>query len=231
MPHLESSSVRGLFGALAALAILVSAPNPAEACAPGQLVRVVYRNVSPGLAASDPAAQPRILWRIASTFLRSEEQPDPASGVQTLVIVSEPDLWVINLTDRTGRHAIDPDPSQIVRAPIVPMPDAPPIFQSLEFGCEADFVRANAPAPQSRTKWGDGPAQLHVLTQGEHSLAILMDSRRNTPLLISYLRQGRPVLVVRYDDHRTGVPAREDLFRPPGFVKLQEAPASAVISR
>ena len=81
----------------------------------------------------------------------------------------------------------------------------------------------------SLVPWRD--AQLHVLTQGEHSLAILMDSRRNTPLLISYLRQGRPVMVVRYDDHRTGVPAREDLFRPPGFVKLQEAPASAMIGR
>ena len=204
---------------------------PAEACAPGQLVRIVYRNVSPGVAASDPAAQPRILWRIASTFLRSEEQPDPASGVQALVIVSEPNVWMINLTDRTGRHVIDSDPSQVVRAPIIPISDLPAPFSSLEYGCEAGFVATYAPVPQSRTKWGDGPAQLHGLTQGEHSLAILMDSRRNTPLLISYLRQGRPVLVVRYDDHRTGVQAREDLFRPPGFVKFQEAPASAVITR
>ena len=130
-----------------------------------------------------------------------------------------------------GTANLREDKPKIVADLILPLTDVPAPFSSLEYGCEADFVTTYAPRPQSQTRWGDGPAQLHVLSQGAHSLAILMDSRRNTPLLISYLREGRPVLVVRYDDHRTGVPAREDLFRPPGFVKFQEAPASAVITR
>ena len=56
-----------------------------------------------------------------------------------------------------------------------------------------------------------------------------MDPRRRSPLLISYLRQGRPVLVIRYDDHRTNLKMRENMFIPPRNVKLTEAPPRTVI--
>lgn len=36
---------------------------------------MTVRNITPGIAASDPRAQPKRLWRLGAKFLRSLESP------------------------------------------------------------------------------------------------------------------------------------------------------------
>lgn len=202
-------------------------PAPAFRCAPAKLVHIVTRNISPGVAASDRTAQPRELWRQGAFFLRSLDAADPTSGAQPLVIVSEPDIWVINLATREGRHAVDAGPDLEVRAPILPVRGLPPSMAALEFGCEPEYVAAFAPREGRVVPWGATQAALHSYSEGEHTVAILMDQRRNVPLMVSYLRAGKPVLVIRYDDYRNDLPERPQLFIPPPNVKLIETgPAS-----
>lgn len=220
------ASVRTMI--LAGLALALGGALPAQACAPSGLVRVAYRNISPGLAAADPAAQRQTLWRHGSRFLRTESDPDPQRG-QRVVIVNEPDVWVMNLATGTGEHWIDSDPQQEVHAPIIATPDTPPTIRALEYGCEAEFITTHAPTPRNTVRFGQIDAALHVVEEGGHSVAILMDPRRRAPLLLSYLRQGRPVLVIRYDEHRTNLPMRLDIFVPPRNVKLTEGAPRAVI--
>jgi hypothetical protein len=195
-------------------------------CAPEKLVRLVVRNISPGLAAGDPRAQPRVMYRRGGQFLRTEDQPDPNhNGAKAVYIIAEPDVWAIDLSTRTGRHNVDPGPDFGVHAPILPLvADLPPAFRALEFGCEAAFVTANAPQAQRSVPWGETTAALHTVTVGDQTLALLMDSRRSEPLLISYLRQGKPVWVVRYDEFRADLPDRPELFQPPKSVTFQEGP-------
>lgn len=205
------------------------AGQAAAGCAPAGLVRMIIRNVTPSLSAAAPQAQPRTLYRLGKAYLRSEEPPDPTrGGLSPLIIVSEPDVWTINQSDRTGRHSIDPGPVLEVRAPILP-PDAslPPVFRSLEFGCEAEFVAAHAPQAQQTIPWGPTKAGMHVLTSGEHVLAFVMDARRSSPMMISYSRGGRPLFAIRYDAYRAGVEGREDLFSLPKNVRITEAPTTA----
>jgi hypothetical protein len=198
-------------------------------CAPERLVRLVVRNVSPGLPASDARAQPRVIYRRGAMLLRTEELPDPGRNGQTaLFIISEPDIWAVDLSTRNGRHSTDPGPSFEVHAPVLPLTQSlPPLFRTLEFGCEAAFVAANAPQPQRVVPWGETTAALHSVTVGDQTVALLMDNRRATPLLISYVRQGKPVWVVRYDDYRADLPDRPDLFQPSRAFKFQEAPVSS----
>lgn len=205
----------------------VPAPTTSSSgCAPEELFRATLRNISPGLAAADRAAQPRTLWRFGPTFLRSEEQPDPVRGDQVLTIVAEPDIWMINLATRVGQHTLDPGPDYTVHAPILPpSPDLPGPLRALEYGCEPEFVARHAPRPQQLVKWGQIQAALHGANFGEHAVAVLMDQRRNEPIMVSYLRQGRPVYVVRYDDWRRAGPNRPELFQPPKNVEIREAPA------
>lgn len=195
------------------------------ACAPATLTRMTVREISPGLAAADRRAQPRVIHRLGPDRLRSEEQPDPTRGGETrLTVITEPDIWTINLTTRSGQHAVDPGPTFEVLAPILPVgPDLPPILRTLEFGCEAAFVALNAPAPTQSVAWGAGSANAHVVTVGDQTVALLMDARRKTPLMISYSRQGRAVYAVRYDEFREGLPDRPDLFTPPKGIRLDEA--------
>ncbi|MEW5686009.1 MAG: hypothetical protein AB1942_13900 [Pseudomonadota bacterium] len=192
------------------------------------LFRTTIRNISPGLAAADRAAQPRSLWRFGSTFLRSEEQPDPVRGNQMLTIVAEPDIWAVNLTTGVGQHSIDPGPDFTVHAPILPpAPDLPPPLRALEYGCEPEFVKQFAPQPQQLVKWGAIQASLHAAVFGEHAVIVLMDQRRGEPIMVSYMRQGRPVYVVRYDDWRRGLPNRPEMFVPPKNARITEAPVQA----
>jgi hypothetical protein len=199
-----------------------AAPPPLR-CAPVQLTHIVTRNISPGLQASDRRAQPRELWRQGAFFLRSLETVDPTTGARPLVIVSEPDVWMIDLASRTGQHRTDPGPELEVRAPVLPPAGTPPVMLALEFGCEAEWVAAYAPREERVVPWGGARAALHSLVQGEHAVAILMDQRRNTPLMVSYLRGGRPVQVIRYDDYRNDLGDRPQMFELPPNLKITEA--------
>jgi hypothetical protein len=170
-------------------------PDLGPSCAPPKLFKATIRNVSPGLAAADRAAQPRQLWRLGDKFLRSEESPDPVRGDLPIVIISEPDIWTINRATRQGRHAIDPGPTLNVRAPILPpVPGLPAPMRGLEFGCEPVFVATYAPQQQ-----------------------------RNAPLMISYVFRGQPRLVIRYDEYRHGLTERAGMFEPPKNIKITEA--------
>ncbi|WP_293903608.1 hypothetical protein [Phenylobacterium sp.] len=235
MPALKHAAIGAALAALLAAASAHAQPPPvigippqtapaAGGCAPTGLFRAVVRNVTPGLAAADRAAQPRTLWRQGAKYLRSEEQPDPASGSQGVFIVAEPDIWVLDQSTRSGQHSTDPGPELEVRAPILPPSlDTPAPFRTLEFGCEGAFVAAYAPRAQRFVPWGTTVAGLHAVTLGDHSLAILMDDRRGAPLMISYIRQGRPVLVLRYDDYRGEQPERPGVFAPPKGFQITEA--------
>lgn len=204
------------------------AAPPGPVCAPASLFRAEIRDISPGVAAADRAAQPRVLWRLGSTFLRTEEQPDPVGGRQALTIVAEPDIWLVDLATGVGRHSVDPGPDFTVHAPILPLtPDLPPPLRALEFGCEPEFVMQHAPTPQQRLKWGATQASLHSVSFGEHSVALLMQQDGSSPIMISYLRQGRPVYVVRYDGWRRLPANQPELFQPPKDVVIEETPVRA----
>lgn len=212
-------------------------PNPAPApgaqaqpklppCAPPKLVYVVTRIISPGMPAAHPAAQPREIWRQGATRLRILDQPSLQTGDQALTIISEPDIWTLNLTKREGQHSVDPGPDLAAHMPILPPAEASPVLGQLEFGCEADFVAAYAPAAERTLPWGMTQASLHRYVEGAQSVSFLMDDETMTPLMVSYLRDGKPVLILRYDAYRKDLPDRPDMFKPPAGMALKEAPAA-----
>lgn len=197
-------------------------------CAPAKMARMVVRNISPNLQAAAPQAQPRTIYRLGSTHLRSEESPDPSRGTHNIVVVAEPDIWAFNMVSRQGQHQVDPGPDLTVHAPLTPVtPDVPALFKTLEYGCEPEFVARNAPQPARVMAWGSDKANMHVVTIGDQSLSILMHERRQAPLLVIYAKQGRPVFAVRYDEWRVDLPPRDNLFQAPPGVKFTEGAAAA----
>lgn len=214
-----------------------AAPTVMPPCRPPALVSMTFRNLTPGLQAVDPRAQPKTMWRKGGQFLRTLEQPVVSAALQdakgtpmarqALVIVAEPDIWLIDTASREGRHSLDKDPALEVRAPIVPLGGAPPEFLALEYGCELEFVALRAPTPKSKVRWGDIDAAIHTYAIGGASLSILMDDQAGRPLMITYVQDGQPKLIVHYDSYERGLPEPPGLFRPPPGVKIQEAPAEA----
>ena len=218
-------------GLILILAMAVAAPALAQPCAPGTLTRIVYRNVSPGLAAEAPQAQPRTLWRQGALFLRSELQPTPGAPSEPLVIVAEPEIWMIDPVKRSGQRSLDPGPMMFVSAPILAMPEVPAAFRALEFGCEAAFIAAHAPQPAGNLNWGSRPAARHVLADGGHTLTVIMDRRSKRPLMLTYDRDGATVIALRYDDYDDKQPPQKGLFAPPRGMKITDVPGTAVVKQ
>jgi hypothetical protein len=185
---------------------------------------MTVRNISPGLQASARAAQPRTLYRQGAQLMRVEEAPDYASGQQLLTIIAEPDIWVVNLTSGTGRHQRDPGPDLSVHAPVVGGPGVPLRFMSFEFGCEMEFLAANPHPPPRHLGQGSNQVDVHVLVEGGQTLAVMVDTRRQVPVMVSLAKGGKPAIVMRYDAYSAGGPPRPQLFEPPKWVKFQEAP-------
>eukprot|EP01036_Dinobryon_divergens_P046222 gene46222-61811_t len=105
--------------ALAILVAMTGAPALAATCAPPTLTRIVTRSVGPDIQRGSFRAEPITLYRKGELYLRNEEAPDPEQRLHLLTIVSEPDVWTVNLMDKTGKHVVDPGPNFVAHAPIV----------------------------------------------------------------------------------------------------------------
>jgi len=114
------------------------------ACAPGRMLRIVTSVDAFGLPSDHFATQPKTLYRYGSMFGRVEEVFNKQTGLHLLVVVSEPDVWVVNRVNNSGQHMSDRGPNIDFHAPIITATKSEH-WRKLEFGCEEDFMKqANA---------------------------------------------------------------------------------------
>jgi hypothetical protein len=210
---------------------LLALPAPAAwaaACAPEKMVRIVSRDATPGIDPQSFPGLPKTLYRIGNGRGRVEEVPDPARGVHGLIVVNEPDGWIVNLHDRTGRHVVDPGPSLVFRAPILDGGELPAPLRELEFGCELAFVQAHAPKPVERVDAGGGVMlDKHRLTRGAHRVEILVKVRDRMVHAVAHYKGGTVVRVVRYVEYQTGLAPDARLFSRPDGIQFAAARSRA----
>ena len=123
-------------------ALLLSSLTLGAQAAGDKMLFVEYRVVSTNLPASSPEAQSRKVWLLGKEFLRFEDVPNPETKVHGLIIVDEPDIWIIDRNKGQGRHAIDPGPQYVIHFPIFPREQSEKLKQ-LEFGSELKFFQDN----------------------------------------------------------------------------------------
>src|ERR1700748_3900173 len=110
------------------------------------VIKIVARFISPQIAPDSFAAKPKTSYIAGDRYARIEEEPDPANRIHALIIVNEPDSWMINLIDHSGRHIVDPGPTFVVHHNILER-EAPKEFASFEFGKEIAFMRTHKAVP------------------------------------------------------------------------------------
>lgn len=199
----------------------LATPAAAATCAPEKLVHITVTNVAPGLAAGSFGAQPKNYYRIGSDRLRIEEALDPANGIHGIVVVSEPNIWMANLYDHTGRHIVDPGPTFFARAPVFGT-DLSGKLIGLEFGCEAQFIAANASKP-AQEQVGGAQFDVYRFEDGADAIEILERPGTATPAFARYYHQGSLAIALRYDLYSAGLPNDPSLFLPPPNVRYAEA--------
>src|SRR5437879_11734236 len=73
-------------------------------CAPTRMLRIVTTVDAFGLPADHFVTQPKTLYRYGSMFGRVEEVFNKQTGLHLLVVVSEPDVWVVTRAKHGDQH-------------------------------------------------------------------------------------------------------------------------------
>ena len=204
-----------------ALVFAATAPTLAAPCAPAKLVHVRFTDITPGINPDSFAAQPKDLYRIGSGKIRVEEAVDAANGIHGVTVSNEPDLWIANLYNHTGKHIVDPGPTFFAKAPVFGK-ILPGKLVDLEFGCEADFIADNSLKPVRTEQIGGSAYDVYRLEYGSDAVEILRRPSGDVPSFVRYDQQGVVQIEIRYDLYETGLPDDSKLFEPPSHVDYTE---------
>ncbi len=209
---------------LAAALLLGRVALAAEPANP-PMTKIVTRLESARVDPDSFAAKPKTLYLAGSTYARFEEEPDKSRGVQGLTVVSEPDVWIINLLDRTGRHQVDKGPDLTVHCNILPS-GGPKEFQALEFGKEIDFFKARNATPAAGRVIDGMDCRATELKYGDFRLVLYYTAaEKGVPRRLELFRDGVPNVAIRYLHYERDLPFNPDFFKPPPDIKMTEAPA------
>jgi hypothetical protein len=211
------------YAVLGFVALVCGGRATAATCAPAKLERMVVANISPGIDAASFNAKPKTYYRIGSDKLRIEEALDAANGIHAVVVVSEPNIWMANLSDGTGKHIVDPGPTFFAKAPIVGVEGISSKLLGLEFGCEADYVAANAPTPVRSEQVGNDRFDVYRIEDGSDAVEILERPGSGIPSLVRYYHQNNLAMVLQYEAYETALPNDPALFTPPANIHYTDA--------
>lgn len=196
-----------------------------------QARKVVFRDVSPGVDPTSPAGQPVTLYRLGQRWGRVEYPPDRARNKHPLVVVNEPDIWIMDRAEGVGRRLRDAGPSYVFHAPVIEREAAstyPQPVRQLEFGGELEFVRAHGARPQP-ARSENGVEIDHYQVDMEDAVSVILVTPRGVavPLRLGIFRDQALERGFEYLEYRDDVPASPEMFQPPPGIRIVESPEAA----
>jgi len=189
------------------------------------MTRIEFRTISEKIKPDSFGAKPRVIYIAGDNWTRMEEAADPARGVQQLIVATEPDIWMINLLDQTGRHILDEDPKPVVHQHIL-SPKAPKVFAGLEFGKEAAFFQAQqAKALPEQTVDGQR-CEVSEFKSEPYRVVLYVGADTHRPFQLDIAQTGEAPYSIRYLKYETELPFDAALYQPPAGTKISEAKPS-----
>jgi hypothetical protein len=179
------------------------------------MARIVFRNLSPGVEADSAAGQPHTLLRAGQRLGRLDYPPNPDAGTHLVVIVKEPDIWVIDRKRKTVVQTRDPGPSYVFRAPVLKPKDQPSPLPSLEFGREFDFLRAHGAVP-AQTETADGAkADRYEVAIEDLTVVLIASPGSRIARELQIFKDGELYRAFHYDTYELDLEPEPGLFLPP----------------
>lgn len=194
---------------------------------PKLMTKMVVQLESSDAPAGSFAAKPKTMLRAGTQFCRVEEEPDLEHGIHGVMIISEPDVWMVNLADKTARHIVDPGPTFNCRMPLfagllqgLPEDESKQIA-GLEFGNELDFFKGKGATAQQGTVLQTKQTVVYKLQFGESTVALFTYGNPERPLAVA-LSRGEKHEIFWYSGYGQ-VDFDPKLFAKPEHVAIEEA--------
>lgn len=194
---------------------------------PETMVKLAVSLQSPGIPEESFAAKPKTMYRAGNGYCRTEELPDPEHGIQGLMILNEPDAWMVNRITKTARHFVDPGPTFNCHLPIfrgeqlksaTDMKD--PILE-LEFGQELDYFKGKGVTPREGQVLREKPTTVYAVDVGDSQLFLFTTGTPERPWAVA--RQHGNVREIFWYASYEQLPFDPKLFAKPVDVKIEEA--------
>jgi hypothetical protein len=122
--------------------VLLLFASTALQAAGDKMLFVEYQLASSSIAKDSFDAQTKKVWRVGNEYLRFEDAPNPQTKVHGLIIVAEPDIWIVDRNSNEAQHTVDPGPNYRIHFPLLASEESEKLRQ-LEFGQELAFFREN----------------------------------------------------------------------------------------
>jgi len=152
---------------------------------------------SPDAPPGSFATKPKVFYRAGNRYCRVEEAPDPDQGIHGLMIINEPDWWMVNLFSKTVRHGVDPGPTFNCRLVIFAnrtpqsLDDESKQVMQLEFGRELGFFNDRGAIPKKGPVLQTKETMGYMVTVGNTDLALFTYGTPERPLAVSQKRNGK----------------------------------------
>lgn len=185
------------------------------------MLKIVTRSLTP---LRGPQDERQTYWRAGTDYFRLDVCSGPKGPVETLGVINEPDVWVINNINGVAQHMVDHGKVPSARAPIfadLAQSAASPILQ-LEYGHEFEFFQKHGakllpPAVIDGTK-----VDRYSLVVDGVTLTLTTRPGSKIPWRIGYL-MGRNPVQLEYVSFQPDMPFQPELFKVPRKVKIIEA--------
>jgi hypothetical protein len=191
------------------------------------MTKMVVQLQSSDVPADSFAAKPKTMFRAGTQFCRIEEEPDPEHGIHDVMIINEPDAWMVNLETKSAQHMVDPGPTFNCRMPIfanrlkdLPAEEAKQIG-GLEFGFELEFFKSKGATGQPGGIQQGQQTTAYKLTFGDSSLALFTYGTPERPLGAAWIR-GDKHDIFWYSGYGR-IDFDPKLFAKPERVKIEDA--------
>jgi hypothetical protein len=201
---------------------------------PKSMTKLVVRLESPDVQEGSFQTKPKTIYRSGTRYCRIEETPDDKHGIYGLVVINEPDIWLVNLFRMDAQHHVDSGPTFNCRLPMFIFgqdvksdADVKNSLFELEFGHElAYFKERGATSKQGPVLQGKSTNAYSVLISDSQLFLFMTADLKSAPetperpLLV--VRQHGPTREAYWYSSYENLPFDSNLFAKPTNVRIEE---------
>ena len=210
------------FAVICVLSVVAFGQQP-----PVTMTKLAERLEGPEVPVDSFAALPKVMYRAGNGYCRTEELPDPEHGIQGLIIINEPEVWMVNLLTKTAQYFVDPGPTFNCHLPIFrgeqvkSSADMKNPLLDLEFGQEISYFKAKGATSKLGPVLRDKPTDVYTSDVGDSKLFLFTTGAPERPWAVT--RQHGSMREIFWYGTYEQPPFDPKLFAKPMDVKIERA--------